>query len=63
MILSKKYFPLWLRYVLFNLAAILVVAFKGQLRSDWASVVGIIVSFALMNFVGWVSSRNYKDWK
>ncbi len=63
MILSKKYIPLWLRYVLLNLAAVMLLLFKGQFRPDWQSVVGIIVAFSGMNFVAWLSSRNYEDWK
>ena len=62
MILSKKYFPLWVRYLLFNLAAVMLLLFKGQFRSDWQSVVGIVFAFTLMNFVAWLSSRNYKTW-
>ena len=60
MILSSKRFPLWLRYVVFNLASVLLLLFKGQFRSDWASVMGVIFAFALMNFVAWVSSREWK---
>jgi hypothetical protein len=62
-ILSKKYFPLWSRFVLFNLMAILLLAFKGQFRCDRASVFGIIFAFALMNLVAWVGSRNFRNWK
>ena len=63
MILSRKHFPLWLRYVLFNGAAVLILLWKGQFRSDGDSVLAIIVAFALMNFVAWVSSKNFKEWK
>jgi len=63
MILSKKRFPLWLRYVLFNLASVLLLLYKGQFRSDWASIIGVIFAFVLMNFVAWISSRHYKEWK
>jgi NADH:ubiquinone oxidoreductase subunit 3 (subunit A) len=49
--------------VLFNLAAVLLLLWKGQFRSDWTSVVAVILAFALMNAVAWISSRNYKEWK
>jgi hypothetical protein len=37
--------------------------FTGRLRPDWPSVIGVIAAFVLMNFVAWISSRHYKEWK
>jgi hypothetical protein len=61
--MSKKFFPLWSRYVVMNTAAVLVLLWKGQFQSDRVSVFAIIFSFVLMNCIAWVSSRNYKEWK
>ena len=59
MILSKRYFPLWLRFVLFNVGAVLVCVYKGQFGSDWASIFSLVFAFTLMNFVCWYSARNF----
>ena len=63
MIMSKKQFPLWLRYLLFNLASVMLLLWKGQFRSDPASIIAIIFAFALMNLAAWASSRHYREWK
>ncbi len=60
---SLKKIPLSFRFVLLNLAMLVGFYFTDMLRADWASMFGMAAAFALMNFVAWISSRNYKEWK
>lgn len=63
MIFTNNRFPLWLRYLVMNLAAVLLLLYKGQFRSDRISIISAILAFALINFLSWISSRHYKEWK
>ena len=63
MILSREKFPLWSRFLIFNVCSVLFVLYKGQFKSDWESIVGVILAFALMNLVAWLSARNFDKWK
>jgi len=49
-------------FLLFNTLSLVFVWWRGQLRSDWPSIIGLIVAFALMNTVAWWSSRNFPQW-
>jgi hypothetical protein len=49
-------------FLLFNTLSLVFVWWKGQIRSDWPSIIGLIVAFALMNSVAWWSSRNFPQW-
>jgi len=60
---SRRKVPLGLRFILFNVAMLAFFFFTGRLRPDWPSVIGVIAAFVLMNFVAWISSRHYKEWK
>ena len=59
----RKMVPLALRFILFNVAMLAAFYFTGRLRPEWTSVMGVIAAFVLMNFVAWISSRHYKEWK
>jgi hypothetical protein len=55
--------PLGLRFILFNGAMLMFFYVTGRFRADWPSIVGVIAAFILMNFVAWISSRHFKEWK
>jgi len=60
---SLKKIPLSLRFIFLNVAMLFGFYFTDMLRADWASMFGMAAAFTLMNFVAWISSRNYKEWK
>jgi len=60
---TRKKVPLWLRFVIFNIAMFVFFGFKGLLKFDRPSIIGAVVAFSLMNLVAWISSRHYKEWK
>jgi membrane protein YdbS with pleckstrin-like domain len=55
--------PLYLRFIIFNVMMLASLGFTGRLRPDWPSIVAVIVALIVMNFVAWISSRHYKEWK
>ncbi len=57
-LISKR---LW--FILFNVGSLIYLAVTNRLHWDIWSVVGVIFAFALMNFVAWLSSRNFPEWK
>jgi len=60
---SRKKASLRRRFIEFNVAAAICLWLTGRVRADWPSVIGIIVAFIIMNFVAWISSRHFKEWK
>jgi hypothetical protein len=60
---STKKVPLSLRFILFNIGTLGYLYFTDRLKSDWLSVISVIAALIVMNFVCWISSRNYKEWK
>jgi hypothetical protein len=55
--------PLYLRFIIFNVALLGFLLFTGRLRADRPSIWGAVAAFGLMNLVAWRSSRHYKEWK
>ncbi len=53
-----KSYPLWLRFLLFNVMSVVGLWWTGRLTFDRQSIVSLIIAFALMNYVGWLSWRS-----
>jgi len=52
-----------MRFAIYNAVLFAALAFSGRLRSDRASVAGVVGGLAIMNLVAWISSRHYNEWK
>jgi hypothetical protein len=49
-------------FLLFNGLSLLLCLWKGQIKSDWLSIIALTFAFGMMNAIAWWSSRNFPQW-
>lgn len=50
-------------FIIFNCVSLFGLWVKNLLHADLVSIIAVVLVFIVMNFVCWISSRKYPEWK
>lgn len=50
-------------FLLFNVAAIVALALTGRVKLNAESLIPCVAALGIVNWVAWLSSKHYPDWK